>query len=102
MVSRVATAAASSRAKSPGGVERVGRRNDRAPVIVCCATAGNGKAVVQSMNAVAATTTGRGMITRLLLFLCQRERLPGDRQRSRAVVAGVVRRRREMHRDVSA
>ena len=48
MVSRVAPAAASSRAKSPVGMDRFVSKNESAPVIVCCASAVEGKIAAEA------------------------------------------------------
>src|SRR5262245_36800911 len=100
MVSRVAVAAASSRAKSPVGIERFVRRNDRAPVIVCCAPTDSGKAAKQTVKTAMTTVTRMGLLTRFLFLLRQCERLSRDRQRAGAVVAGRVRFNRVSDRPV--
>src|SRR6185436_17975916 len=95
-------AAASSRAKSPVGIERFVSKKDSPPVIVCCAAAGDGKAPAQIMNAETATTTRRRMITRLLFLLGHRERPPRNGQRSVAVAAGGICGHRETDGAVSS
>jgi hypothetical protein len=52
IVSRVALAAASSRAKSPVGIDRFVSRNERAPVIVGCAPAEEGRATEMTISAL--------------------------------------------------
>src|SRR5215510_12316475 len=97
IASRVAAAAASSRAKSPVGIERFVRRNERALVIVDWASAARGIAAVETTIAVSTIAMRWGIIPRFLLFLGDREGESHNCHRSRAVVAGVVRRHRVHH-----